>query len=172
MTSTDSILAQIDNALGDWTVGPDAMRVRPAPEPRPAARATVWMAPVGTPWDAEGWEEIGHITDLEMTLDEATLDPAAISPQPAVAWDEVAEYIRRAQLERARHAQAVVEAFVQVLTTAVAPAVERAASSMSDAAEAFRHLPEAEGCNDCKPQPRRDRPAWQSPYGPAQRRRR
>ena len=35
----------------------------------------------------------------------------------------------------------------------------------------LRHLPEAEGCNDCTPPPRRDRSAWQSPYGPARRRR-
>lgn len=51
-------------------------------------------------------------------------------------------------------------------------AFQRIAPAIQEAGEAFRHVPEAVGCDDCtKPTRPRDRPAWQSPYGPPQRRR-
>lgn len=166
--NTDDILNQIDHALEDGSVSYDAMRSRPALEPAAASGPRLWIAPLGTAEDGDGWQELGHVTDLELTIDPAALTSAA----PSVTWGDIQEYFARIQAERVRRAHAVVEAFMQAMTAVIAPAAERACREMSEAAEAFRHLPEAEGCNDCgKSAPPRDRPAWQSPYGPARRRR-
>ncbi|MFF1709275.1 hypothetical protein [Streptomyces sp. NPDC058268] len=168
MTRTDDILNQIDTALEDGTVSYDAMRSRPAPVPAAASGPRLWIAPVGTAEDGDGWEEIGHVTDIEFTIDPA----ATTSVAPTVTWSDIQEYFARIQAERIRRAQVIVDAFVQAMSAAIAPAAARACRDLAETAEAFQHLPEAAGCNDCgKPIPPRDRPAWQSPYGPPQRRR-
>lgn len=169
MTRSDDILNQIDEILYDSSVGPDAMRSRPAPEPAAATGPRLWIAPAGTAEDGDGWEEITcHVTDIEFTIDPTATTSAA----PTVTWDDIHEYFARIQAERVRRAQAIIDAFVQAMGAAIAPAAQRACGDMAEATEAFRHLPEAEGCNDCgKPAPPRDRPAWQSPYGPPSRRR-
>lgn len=162
MTSTDDVLAQIDAAVEDWTISGDAMRSRPAQ----AAETQVWVAPAGTDPAADGWQPLGAIGELDMTIGEFTIDPEAVaSHAPTPTWDEVRQIIIDVQAERAQRVQAIFDAIRQGL--------ERLAAPAEQAAEAFRHLPEAVGCNDCGKPPRpRDRPAWQSTYGPAQRRRR
>lgn len=173
MTRTDDILTQIDNALEDGSVSYDAMRSRPAPEPAAAPGPRLWIATVGTAEDGDGWQEIEGVTAVDMNIDQATIDPAALtSTAPSVTWGDIQEYFARIQAERVRRAQAAIDVFMQAMTAVIAPVAERACRDLSEAAEAFRHLPEAEGCNNCsKPAPPRDRPAWQSPYGPARRRR-
>lgn len=169
MTSSNDILAQIDSALGDGTVGPDAMRVRPAPEAEPAGKSHGFRGATPTVYIADEvgeWQQVEGIGSIEVCI-----ESPAIDPEFARRWQELSEYLNRVQLERARRAQAVLEAFVQAVATTLAPAVERAAREMSETGDAFRHLPEAEDCNQCTPLPRRDRPAWQTPYGPARRRR-
>lgn len=158
--STDRILDQIDTALADHTVGPDAMRSRPAEEPE----VRVWIAPVGTSPDDADWEPVGHITSVDFHI-----DPPAIDPEFARAWQAFHEQLARAQAERARRAQAVMEAFVRAYTEAVKPAAEAASRAFAELARAVQQA----GARDdhAKPAPRRDRPAWQTPYGPPRRRR-
>lgn len=163
MTGSDDILAQIDSALGDWSVGPDAMRVQPAAEPFHFGGATPLLYIAD---EVDGWQQVEGVASVEFCV-----DVSEVFEEAAEAWAQITERIRQAEHERVRRERAALEAFVQAVRSMLAPAVERAASSMSDATEAFRHLPEAEGCNDCKPALRRDRPAWQTPYGPARRRR-
>lgn len=118
--------------------------------------------------------DYGNILVRLTPADTASLVPGIDSAATArpVTWGDIHEYLARIQAERVRRAQAAIDAFVRTMAAAFAPAAERACRDMSEAAEALRHLPEAEGCNDCsKPTPPRDRPAWQSPYGPARRRR-
>lgn len=50
MTSTEDILEQIDSAVYDWEIGPDAMRCNPAEPPRaPAHDAWVFVPTVANP---------------------------------------------------------------------------------------------------------------------------
>ncbi|MFJ9740854.1 hypothetical protein [Streptomyces sp. NPDC101166] len=158
---TDDILDQIDNTLHDWTVSDDAMRSQPAPEPEEYAAPRLWVAPAGTEPDAPGWEEVRGVLDL--SIEQVTIDPTAIAPEITFGWEELCQYIAQVQAGRARRAQHILDVLKQALSQLAQPATE--------AAEAFRHLPEAVGCNDCaEPDPPRDRPAWQSPYGPPRRR--
>ncbi|GAA2219504.1 hypothetical protein GCM10010400_76500 [Streptomyces aculeolatus] len=52
MTSTDAILDQIDAALGDGSVSPDAMRCGPAPDDEPRAAQATSRAAVSAAPDA------------------------------------------------------------------------------------------------------------------------
>lgn len=82
MSSADDILNQIDTALYDSTVGPDAMRSRPASEPGPR----LWIAPVGTAVGGDGWEPIEGVTsvDVDVRPDEPeTTD----RPRVALTWE-------------------------------------------------------------------------------------
>ncbi|MFF2383711.1 hypothetical protein [Streptomyces sp. NPDC058108] len=177
MTSTDDVLAQIDSAMEDWTISGDAMRSRPEAVDQPEFRGCTpsmqigdevqaWIAPAGTDPGDDGWQPLGVIGGLDLTIGEFTIDPEAVAPQvPTVNWDEVREHLLRIQAERARRMQQMFEAIRQAFGQLAAP--------LAQAAEAFQHLPEAEDCDDCGKPPRpRDRPAWQSTYGPAYRRRR
>lgn len=158
MTSADRILDQIDGALADWTVSGDAMRCTPAPEPR-TPQVSIMMP------DGE-WQDIQGVISarFDMEIDQSTIDTSTIQTEAMVDWEEFRQSIVRIRVEQARRAQEFLDALKQAFLQ-LAPAAARAA-------EAFRHLPEAAGCNDCgKPARPRDRPAWQSPYGPARRRR-
>lgn len=164
MTSADNILDQIDDTLSDWTGSADSMHWT-ADEPTRATGPQVWAAPVGTDPDADGWQSLGVIGELDLEIGEFTIDPQAVASQaPAVTWEEVRQAIIEVQATQARRAQAILDVIRQSLERLAAPAAE--------AADSFRHLPEAVGCDECRPPaPPRDRPAWQSKYGPARRRR-
>ncbi|MCX4232066.1 hypothetical protein [Streptomyces ortus] len=160
MTSADDILAQIDHAVEDWAVSEDAMRSQPEPEPFHfgGATPTLYIA------DEVGeWQQVEGVTSIEVCVELPVIDP-----EVTASWARLVDRIREAELERVRRTQAALVAFMQAVKDTLAPVVEQAGR---DPGEAFRHLPEAEGCNQCTPPPRRDRPAWQSPYGPARRRR-
>ncbi|MFJ4925330.1 hypothetical protein [Streptomyces sp. NPDC088736] len=159
MTSTDDVLAQIDSAMEDWTISGDAMRSRPGGgTKRPGfqgATPTVHIVD-----EAGEWQQLDGIARIDFHIEQPVIDPEIVR-----AWQEMQERIVRAQMERARQIAAMFDALRQAFRQAM-PAVQQAA-------EAFQHLPEAEGCDDCGKPPRpRDRPAWQSLYGPARRRRR
>ena len=167
MSTADHILNQIDQALDDWTVSGDAMRSRPAAEPQ---GPRVWLAPAGTEPDGDGWQEVGYLTSIDLEIDQATIDPAALTtPEPTVTWQELSNYIAEVQAERARRAQQLIQEWVRAFTESIQaaqPRVEEAGRAIAEYAKAVEQA--------APPQPpgrRHDRPAWQSPYGPAQRRR-
>ncbi|MEU6768550.1 hypothetical protein ABZ916_39330 [Streptomyces sp. NPDC046853] len=137
MTSTDDILAQIDHALYDVTVGPDAMRSRPAPDAGPQ----VWIAPAGTDPADEGWEPIGHLVDIEEQVTIVEIAP---------------------DLERLTRAfQAVQQMLRRVTwTTNAGEWVDTNGDPVEPPVRPRPALPRRDG-----------RPAWQSPHGPAHRRR-
>lgn len=117
MSTADNIIDQIDHALGDYSLGPDAMRWSPeTPPPPPGA-------------------------SIQRTV-VVTIDTAAITEQ--------FEQLRR-----------TLQAFG-----------EAARARMEEIGRAFEAMKQAGVCDDHgRPLPRRDRPAWQSPYGPPRRRR-
>lgn len=157
MTSTDDILDQIDSALYDATVSPDAMRSRPDSEP---TRAMLGTVPVVQMMDAAGeCQELEGVTSIDIQM-----EPPVVDPEFARAWQEMQEWIARVHVQRVRLAAAMLED-IRDAFQGIAPVAQ-------EAGEAFQHLPEATGCDDCsEPVRPRDRPAWQSPYGPPRRRR-
>lgn len=152
MTSTDDILAQIDHAVEDWAVSEDAMRSRPEPEPLQFGDITPTLYTLD---EAGEWQEVEGVASVEVCVELPVIDP-----ELAASWARLVDRIREMELARVRHVQSMLEA----LTGSIRTAAEGEPGNL-------RHLPEAEGCNQCTPTPRRDRPAWQSPYGPARRRR-
>jgi hypothetical protein len=163
VTSTDDILTQIDSALTDATIGPDAMRSQPGAG-RESALARLGTVPVVQMRDETGeWQELGGVTSIDIQL-----APPVVDPEFAPAWQDMQEYIARIQAERIQLVTSAFEAMRRAFQQ-LAPAVQQA---VSQTREALQNLPEAAGCDDCgKPARPRDRPAWQSPYGPPQRRR-
>lgn len=117
MSTADHILDQIDHALGDYELSPDAMRWNPDARPSPAGLGRRFMV--------------------------ATIDTTVITRQFE-------------QLQQAM--QAISEA---------------ARARCEEIGRAFDSLKQAGICDDQgRPLPPRDRPAWQSPHGPAHQRRR
>ncbi|MEU9323235.1 hypothetical protein AB0D91_05385 [Streptomyces canus] len=150
MSTADHILDQIDQALGDSTVGPDAMRSQPAPEPPSGSPVFHGTTPTLQIMDEVGeWHEVQGVVhlDSDQTLVNVTVDTTAIVEQ----FDRL---LRQ------------VDAFAET----VAPRVAEAGQAI---ARGFETLKQAGVCDDHGlPLPPRDRPAWQSRYGPARQRRR
>lgn len=158
----DNILDQIDSALEDWTVSDDAMRSRPAPEP---SKPQLWIAPVGTPLDGDGWQPLGGIRDIGLRIGPPTIDPEFVRQ-----WAEFQERIIRVRVEQARQVQTAFEVIAEWVRQRLIPAAQQAAR---DAERAMEACEKAGICDDHgRPLPPRDRPAWQSRYGPAHQRRR
>ncbi|MGV9888358.1 hypothetical protein [Streptomyces sp. NPDC003395] len=153
---TDDILNQIDTALHDYDVSDDAMRSRPEPEPQEYAAPRVWVTTTATDPGSGGWVELGGV--LDVTIDQGAID--ATAPAPTVTWDDIVEWMARAEAERVRRAGEMLEV-LRVAAEAARPAVDSAAAAFAAFAEAARQHPARR---------RYDRPAWQSPYGPATRR--
>lgn len=153
MSTADQIINQIDHALGDYAVSADAMRCAPDLPPPPAVRPR-----------ANGRNMlIQRLIDRHgLTADEAR---AAILDAER---GQQGPHTELAGLE----AQAALDEIRAAFRAAFQPLLERVTAQFAQLKEAFQHLPEAAGCNDCgRPARRRDRPAWQTPYGPAPRRR-
>lgn len=174
MSTADHILDQIDHALHDYDVSDDAMRSAPAAttwrghsvsmeitdeavgEPR------MWIAPVGVSPDQVGeWQEIGGVATVDIHI---TTPPDF--EEFAQRWADFVERLQARRREEARQAQAAFEAFGRAYAQAVKPAVEAVAQGFAEIQKAMRHVNPP-----LPPGRRRDRPAWQSPYGPARRRR-
>lgn len=159
---TDDV-ARIDEVLYDYTVSADAMRSRPADALPPdgsivATGGLIWIAPAGTDPRGEGWQRLDGIA--------------------SVAFGEQVAIIEIPDLER-------FTAGIRAAQEAVAANLER---TLAAARQALQGLAEALGRNGewvdtngdpvsppvrpSPPLPHCDeRPAWQTPYGPARRRR-
>lgn len=149
----DDIIDQIDTCLTDYEISDDAMRCAPdMPRPpaiRPRANGSIVLV--------RRLIERHGLTETEAR--------AAVL---AAERGQDAEHARLAAVE----ASAVIAEVSAQFRAAFEPMIRRVADQMRQIKEAFQHLPEAVGCGDCgKPARRRDRPAWQSPYGPPRRRR-
>jgi len=155
----DDVLNQIDTALHDYDIGPDAMRSTPDPPPpvtRPRANGSTALA--------------RRLTERHgLTPEQARTAVLEAEQGRDTEHARLAALEARAALEEIHaHFRAGFQAFAERVTQQF----RQVADQFARMKEALAHLPEAEGCNDCGKPPRpRDRPAWQSPYGPPQRRR-
>jgi len=149
---TTDVLDQLHATLDDWTVSDDAMRHKPdSPVPAVRPRAN------------------GRNILIQRLIERHGLD--VDTAQAAVLAAERGQTDGDAALAAAE-AQAVLDEIAAQFRAAFRPMMQRVVDQFRQIKEAFQHLPEAVGCNDCgKPVRPRDRPAWQSPYGPAPRRR-
>jgi hypothetical protein len=175
VSTADHILDQIDHALHDWTVSDDAMRSTPEPPPLPGRVPVVDMRsqPEAGAIGFDGacpsvliMDEVGAWQELGVTSIDFHIELPAFDPEFQRSWQEFREHLARAEAERVRQARAAIEAFGRAYAEAVKPAVEAAARSLAEFTEAARQLDPP-----LSPGRRRDRPAWQSPYGPPRRRR-
>jgi hypothetical protein len=170
---TDDVLAQIDTALGDHTVGPDAMRCTPPPAP-PAA-AVVFAAD-----DAGEWAEIGTVASEGLELQPAdgdqevedgwqgTAPVLVIHEEFVFRTDVLAAWFEELQRTRAARARELHQVLLAAART-VQPAMEAAARAVREVTRMLQSAGLAD--KDGKPVRPQDRPAWQSPYGPPARRR-
>ncbi|GGZ80332.1 hypothetical protein ACFOOM_07660 [Streptomyces echinoruber] len=153
---TEDVLAQIDRALTDCTVSPDAMRCRPAEEPPAAAPPR----PVAVP-------TAGREFLVRRLVDRHGLTRAA-------ALRAVLAAERGTSTEHAEAVQAEVRALagemMQRLRDAFRPLVASWAAAMQRLVDAAQHL-QATASKGQPVRRRPDRPAWQSPYGPPLKRR-
>ena len=139
MTGSDDILAQIDNAVEDWTVSVDAVRSRPGYEPSPP-KLSIRRG------DGE-WQELEGVASVDFGPEERVVFITV----------DVTEAVNQIRNLRER---------LQVWAEAVQPQMEEIGRALDAVGKQAR-----EAADGCTPAPRRDRPAWQSPYGPARRRR-
>jgi hypothetical protein len=152
---TNDILSQIDSALGDHTISGDAMRSRPGPAP---AREMAGAIPTVQIMDETGeWQEIPGVASIEIQV-----EIPAVPDGFAESWAELRDHLEHMEAERVRRAQEAVAAFGRYMQ-AMRPALERAARRVAEAVAAMQQQPPVLPV-------RRDRPAWQSPYGPSRRR--
>lgn len=155
----DDVLTQIDNALHDYDIGPDAMRSAPDLPPPPV-----------TPPRANGRNAL-----IQRLIDRHGLD--ADTARAAVLDAERGHDTEHARLA-AREARAAMDeihthfrAGFRALAERVTEQVRHVSEQFAQLKEAIQQLPEPACTAHGKPVRRRDRPAWQSPYGPAPRRR-
>lgn len=139
---TDDVLDQIDTALHDDTISADAMRSRPAPE------------------------HPGRSILVKRLVERHGLAPE--QARRAVAAAELGRDDEHAALVQGE-AQAVMNETMQAFREALRPMAEAAGTALKQIAEALKALPDG-SLRPHSPRCRTDRPAWQSPYGPARRR--
>lgn len=146
----DNILDQIDAALTDHAIGPDAMRYMPDP---PVSAAALEPGTDLQIQDSDGeWQQVPGVIGVDF----GTAEPVVV-----IAF----EIDDSALQARVREAHQAIRDFVE----AMRPAIEEAGRWVAQAAEALRQAGVID--EDGKPVRRSDRPAWQSPYGPPNRRR-
>ena len=152
MSTADHILDQIDTALGDYSISGDAMRVAPDLPPPP---------------------EKPHPFSGRSALVQRLVDRRGLTP------DQAREAVGAAERGQdgpytdlvGQEAQVIADEVCNQLRAAFRPVIERVAEQVKQVAEAFQQLRESAACEHQAPVPRRDRPVWQSPYGPPTRRR-
>ncbi|MGW0837505.1 hypothetical protein [Streptomyces prunicolor] len=156
MSTADHILNQIDACLGDHEISDDAMRC--APDLPPLEKRYVQMT-LGV-----GPREIL----IRRLVEQHGL--TRLTARHAVLAVERGGDSERANLVRAE-AQAVAAEMGQRIRIAFQPMAQAAIAALKQISESLKQLQQAGICDDHgKPVPRRDRPAWQSPYGPVRRR--
>ena len=153
MSTADHILDQIDTCLGDYDVSDDAMRCAPDLPPlarEPAPRRTRNLL-------------IQRLIDRHnLAADYATA--AVLAIERGLTDGPHAELA-------AAEARAVMNEMVERLRIAIQPMAEGAVAALKQLSESLARLRESTSTDDCsKPTRPRDRPAWQSPYGPPRRR--
>lgn len=154
MRSTD-ILDQIDAALHDDSISPDAMRYAPNAE-----------APPGQP--AAGTS--GRSVLVRRLTERHGIDPD--DAREAVLAAELGRATEHAAIVRAE-ARAVMDEALQRLRIAFRPMAESMTETLKQLSQAFEQLRASASTIPTAACGRRsDRPAWQSPYGPATRRQR
>ncbi|MFJ2717442.1 hypothetical protein [Streptomyces sp. NPDC087437] len=173
MRSTDEVLEQIDSAVDDWTVSADAMRCTPAPAPAPADAVIhrvpdlppVPLVPVVRftgPAAARALVALRLVDRHGLTPGTATSAVrAAANGEPNPHLDLVSAEAEAAAAEATQYGSHDLAALIS--------AIQAATTAMKQFSEACRTVGPHPAY--CKPPRRRDRPAWQSPYGPAHRRR-
>ena len=150
MSTADHVLDQIDSALHDWTVSDDAMRSRPEPE----LISFGGFTPTVQIMDEAGeWQEVDGIGSVEIYV---TTPPEL--EEFAQQWADFTNRIHSRRID-------VLAVFTQAVAESVKPATEAAEQALAALQDAVQ------ACPADPPGRRRDRPAWQSPYGPARRRR-
>ncbi|MFF8485195.1 hypothetical protein [Streptomyces antibioticus] len=166
MSTTNDVLAQIDHALADYSVGPDAMRCTPDPTPPVPAVPTVPMPALA----------VARATLVHRLVDYQGLDPE--TARAAVLAAERGQHTEhtalvhaeaRAVVARTTHAAAqAVAAFLRAMRPALDALAANVRAAAAALANATRHTPSSH-----TPSSRgADRPAWQSPYGPPPKRKR
>ena len=149
MSTADHVLDQIDHTLGDYDVSYDAMRCAPDLPPPPAVRPRI----------------NGRNVIVQRLIDRHGLN--ADEAHAALLAAERGQDSEQARLAAAE-AQAALNEVAAQIRAAVQPMIQRVADQFRQIKEVLQQLPEVV---DYKPAPRRDRPAWQTPYGPPSRRR-
>jgi hypothetical protein len=169
VSTADDILDQIDQALGDYDIGPDAMRCAPDQKP-PTRHLPVNLSPGPREILIRRLVERHGLT--RMTARQAVL--AAERGGDGERADLVRAEVRAAVAEISDNMRAAMQPMAEAVTAFFKQLGESLAQLRAAIAQVdgYQHAPEAVGCNGCgKPLPPRDRPAWQSRYGPAHRRR-
>ena len=157
MSTADHILNQIDACLSDHEISDDAMRC--APDLPPPEKRYVQMA-LGV-----GPREIL----IRRLVEQHGL--TRLTARHAVLAVERGSDSERAELVRAE-ARAVAAELGERIRIAFQPTAQAATAALKQISESIKKLQQAGICDDHgKPVRPRDRPAWPSPYGPAQRRR-
>ncbi|MGN7139045.1 hypothetical protein [Streptomyces pseudogriseolus] len=165
MSSSEEILGQIDRALSDHTVSPDAMRC--TPEPQPAPMPPVPVVPfTGGRMAARDAVVRRLVDDHGLTPDDALASVhAVLTGRPTEHQHLVTAAARAVAAELAQRIGQLFDAF----TRALEPAARAAAATLRQLDEALRAAGHAASSRRGG---RRDRKAWQSPYGPPSRRKR
>jgi hypothetical protein len=158
MRSSD-ILEQIDAAVADWATGPDAMRSNPSGTPR----ATGAPTPSSHGPRAEAREVlirrlVDHHGLIRMTARSAVL---------AVERGQPSRYEHLVRTE----ANAVIADVSIRIRVSLQPFAEAMAQAFRRIAEAINAMRQDQYELAPPPPRRRERPAWQSPYGPPRSRR-
>lgn len=143
MPSSEETLTEIDAAIHERTAGRDALRH--------SGRAAVLAE---------------RLVDRGLTEDEAAAAiRAAENGQPTTHLELLSAEARAAAAEAVQQTSEIMRAFAR----AMQPIAQAAAATLRQLDEALRAAGYTPGG---KPGRRRDRPAWQSPYGPPPRRKR
>lgn len=145
------------------------MRSRPAPDPGPR----LWIASAGADSDGDGWQEIEGVASIDIdfrpevehgyTGDEATFVISIDSGAAAAALATAIEGVRRFR----EALEACAEAFRRA---SLGLQDSEWIDSNGDAIPAVPVVPFEDRTFSREPRRSGDRPAWQSPYGPARKR--
>ncbi|MDT6983719.1 hypothetical protein ACFSUJ_12095 [Streptomyces lusitanus] len=166
LSSSDEILNQIDHALSDHSVGPDAMRCRPEPVPAPVP--SVPTVPfIGGRMAAREVVARRLVDEHGLTPDDAAAAVHAVETgQPTEHHHLVTAAAQAAAAELAQRLGQVFAAFTRALEP-MARAAAAVVRQLDDALRAAGHR-----ASSSRRGGRRERKAWESPYGPSSRRKR
>ncbi|MEV5368968.1 hypothetical protein AB0N12_06345 [Streptomyces albogriseolus] len=165
MSSSEEILSQIDRALCDHTVSSGAMRCTSDPQPAPAVPPVPVVPFTGGHLAAREAVVRRLVDDHGLTPDDALASVhAVLTGRPTEHQHLVTAAARAVSAELAQRLGQLFDAFARALEP-MARAAAAAARHLDEALRAVGHTASSRGG-------RRDRKAWESPYGPPSRRKR